>query len=115
RCEHGTIHLTWDLMTIYLDDETFTALGQALDKGAALIKPGKVAHQHCYVFHREEGYYQVWVRNVALNLSPADFLIFAELAQVALAELAGPPAAAKATPALRRTVKASPTHRFSWN
>lgn len=57
----------------------------------------------------------MWVRNIALNLSPADFLIFTELVQVALAELAGQPTPAMATPALRRTIKASTTHRFSWN
>ncbi|MCB0155617.1 MAG: hypothetical protein KDF65_12545 [Anaerolineae bacterium] len=57
----------------------------------------------------------MWVRNIALNLSPADFLIFTELVQVALAELSGPPAAAKAIPALRRTVTAATRHRFSWS
>ena len=122
RCEHGTIHLTWDLMTVYLDDDTFTGLVQVLEKGASLTKPGKVHHESCHVFHRELGYYQVWVRNIALNLSPADFLIFTDLAQVALAELptvkrqlSTPAAVNDPNPLLQGTVKASNNPRFSLN
>ena len=42
RCEHGTIHLNWDLITIYLDEATLAQITHALDKSHYLTKPGHI-------------------------------------------------------------------------
>jgi len=122
RCEHGTIHLSWDLITIYLDDKTFAVLTETLDKAAALFKPGKVQHNCCHIFHREPGYFQIWVRNVALNLSPADFKIFGDLVRAAGVELSIITSRSEVEKRFERLpkrfhrmVKASAINRFSLN
>ncbi len=122
RCEHGTIHLNWDWATIYLDDEIFGDLIEALDKAVLLHEPSRVQHKHCHVFFKKKGYFQVWIRNMSINLSSADFMIFAELARTAYSEL---PLVNNMHPvdnslrdvnlAQERTARASTNNRFSLN
>lgn len=121
RCEHGTIHFNWDWVTIYVDEETFAALVQLLRQGEQMSPAEHKHSKDCRLFYREWGYYQVWIRNVAINLSRIDFTIFANMAGVAWAELrqdSGEPAGGGLphhAGQLQRTVEAAVLNRFSIN
>ena len=84
QCEHKTIHLSWDLVTLYLNLSEFERLVGLLEQGTRLVKPTKLTESRCMVIYREQGFYQVWVRNVGVNLTPVDFRIFLDMARSAL-------------------------------
>jgi len=122
QCEHGTIHLTWDLVTMYLNFIEFEQLIGLLDRGVQLTGPSKIGEPNCVLVYKEQGFYQLWLRNVGINLTPVDFLILVDMARAAFKEVHE-----KQTPELmtrstgemsqifHRTVEASATISFSLN
>lgn len=95
QCEHGTIHLSWDLVTLYLNLSEFEHLVGLLERGTRLAEPSKISESSCILSYKKEGYYQLWVRNIAINLTPIDFLILVDLVRVVLLS---PAALARFTP-----------------
>jgi hypothetical protein len=121
QCEHETIHLTWDLVTIYLNPTEFEQVAELLEHGSRLATPATLRQPHNQLILREKGYYQLWLRNVALNLSPTNFLILVDLVRVALKNLdrdrpvALPGRVEELPKPLHHTVEASPNNSFSLN
>lgn len=122
QCEHGTIHLSWDLVTLYLNLSEFEHLANLLERGTCLAESSKITESPCILSYKKEGYYQVWVRNIALNLTPADFLLLVDLVRVALPATCDHPARGLTTPLIgeqprifQRTVAASAQVMFSLN
>jgi hypothetical protein len=117
-CEHGTIHLTWDVVTTYLDPETLVQVDEIIRYGQALQTSGHVQRGSCQLFYTQKGHFQLWIRAVGLALSPDDLEVLADLVQVALRQI-GDPAAQKQpeqqTQVYQHTVKASVRRTFSNN
>jgi hypothetical protein len=84
QCEHGTIYLTWDLMTLYLNLSEFVQLVQLLKRGPQMTEPTKLSEDQGVVIYKKQGFYQLWWRNLAIKFSRADFLTFVTMSQVAL-------------------------------
>lgn len=84
QCEHGTIHLGWDMVTLYLNLSEFEHLADLLERGVYLIETSKITELPYILSYKKEGYYQLWVRNIALTLAPIDFLLLVDLVRVAL-------------------------------
>lgn len=122
QCEHGTIHLSWDLVTLYLNFSEFEHLADLLERGVHLIETSKITQPPCILSYNEQGYYQVWIRNIVINLMPIDFLILVDLVRVALLAAGNQPGLGRTAPPreaqpqdLRRIVTASAHLRFSVN
>lgn len=122
QCEHGTIHLNWDLVTLYLNLSEFEHLAGLLERGIRLAEPSKITESPCMLVYKEHGYYQLWVRNIAINLTPIDFLILVDVVRAALwtvhenqtTEEVAPPTG-ELSQVFQRTVVASANGLFSLN
>jgi hypothetical protein len=84
QCEHGTIHLTWDLVTVYFNLIEFERLVLLLEQGSRLVEPAKIKESYVVLIYKEQGFYQLWWRNIAINLTPVDFLMLLNMSRVAL-------------------------------
>ena len=118
QCEHGTIHLTWDLVTLYLNSSEFDSLANLLEQGTRMSEPAKLTESPCILVYKERGYYQLWIRNLAINLTPVDFLILVDLVWVALRAAQAnkaPGGADELSQVLDSTVEASARPSFSVN
>lgn len=122
QCEHGTLHLTWDLVTLYLSTSAFERLFKLLERGTQLAEPAKINEPPYILSYKAQGYFQVWVRSFALNLTPIEFLILVDLVRVAwrtACEQPTPkwvaPSAGEQSPMFQRTVAASAQVTFSLN
>ncbi|MCQ3978189.1 MAG: hypothetical protein DPW09_32590 [Anaerolineae bacterium] len=122
QCEHGTIHLAWDLVTLYLNLSEFERLAGLLERGTRLAEPSKITESSCILSYKKEGHYQLWVRNIAINLTPIDFLILVDMVRVAWQaasnqQVVGPtrPPDREQPRIFRRTVAASANLWFSVN
>lgn len=122
RCEHGAIYLTWDLVTVYLNLREFEGLARLLDQGTYLAESSKIVEMGCILIYSEQGYYRLWIQNIAISLKPVEFLILADMVRVALKGVQEKQITAPAaTPALerfqgyQRTVTASANLSFSIN
>ena len=84
RCEHNTYHLTWDWVTVHINSTQFVELVEIVKESRKMPESPLLRKGHCRLFHDvEKGYYQFWLGNVAINLSPVDYLIFTDMAHVA--------------------------------
>ncbi|MCK6629240.1 MAG: hypothetical protein L6R45_29195 [Anaerolineae bacterium] len=122
QCEHGTLHLSWDLVTLYLSASEFEHLLNLLERGTRLVEPAKISEPPCILSYKAQGYFQLWIRNFALNLTPIDFLILVDLVRVAWRAACEQPAleqpsvsAGDQPPMFQRTVAASAQVSFSLN
>jgi hypothetical protein len=79
-CEHGTVHLAWDSVSLRLNVQRVRGLAEALKSCAQVARHFRIAasHEVCVVYD-EYDLYQVWVNGVGLCLSPADFQLFCRL------------------------------------
>lgn len=79
-CEHGTVHLAWDSVSLRLNVQRLGALVEALKSCAQVVRHFRIAasHEVCVVYD-EYNLYQVWVNGVGLCLAPADFQLFCRL------------------------------------
>lgn len=87
HCEHNTIHLTWDNATTYMDLETLAYVVELIEQGDVLERPGDVQYGLCRLFFTRNNNFQIWIRNVGLRLSRADFEVFASLIQEAFEKI----------------------------
>lgn len=118
QCEHGTIHLTWDLVTVYFNHIEFERLVFLLEQGTRLVKPAKISKPYMLLIYKEHGFYQLWWRNIAVNLTPVDFLIFLNMSRVALQVGPGKRVVAPRTDAankMARIIQAAAKISFSQN
>lgn len=122
QCEHGTIHLSWDMVTLYINSSEFEHLADLLERGVHLTETSKITESPCILSYKKEGYYQLWVRNIALNLDPIDFLLLVDLVRVALLAAGNQPIMGQSVPSneeqtqiFQRIVTASANLRFSMN
>lgn len=118
QCEHGTIHLTWDLVTLYLNFDEFDRLAALLEQGTRMNEPSRLTEAPCMLVYKEQGYYQLWIRNLAVNLTPIDFLILVDLVRGALRatqEPKTPDLVDELSQVLDGTVEASARLSFSIN
>ncbi len=118
QCEHGTIHLTWDLVTLYLNWPEFEHMVSLLEQGTRMAEPSKLIEAPCMLVYKKEGVYQLWIRNVAVNLTPLEFLILVDLVRVAFQTAQSPlesNEAGELAQVFRETVEASASVSFSIN
>jgi hypothetical protein len=118
KCEHGTVHLSWDLATLYFNLSEFEQIGCLLEQGLRLVEPAKLVESPWMLVYKKEGYYQLWLRNVAINLTPVDFLILVDMVRVALGAVGlakGSKEAGEWPQGLQATVQASARMSFSIN
>ncbi|MCB0167130.1 MAG: hypothetical protein KDI79_23075 [Anaerolineae bacterium] len=121
QCEHGTVHLTWDVVTVHLTPAQFYEVGELFTECHSTSFT-QVRRQKCLANYIEShNYYQLWLQGVGINLAPVDFQVLADLVSVALTELQRRPADRANKPGDQpaadrfKTVPASPSAPFSLN
>ncbi|MEM7335263.1 MAG: hypothetical protein AAF490_24510 [Chloroflexota bacterium] len=85
-CEHGTVHLTWDNMVIFLGVSELRELGFELD--VAIVEDNDFSKQIKILdeerFIQSEGFFDIWIGGYAVRLKPVDYLIFGSMISKAL-------------------------------
>ena len=76
-CEHGTIHFSWDHLTLYLRGEDYLSLDHCLDRALLNHKYGQMDMEDEMAMNAPSCL--LWVFDIALKLSFADLIIMAEL------------------------------------
>lgn len=87
RCEHGTIHLNWDWVTVRLRPNDFRRTVRLLEEGVTELSFNKICNGNYKVVQQENGYYQLWFGEVMLLLDVTDYLRLVDLARVAEQQL----------------------------
>ena len=57
QCEHGTIHLSWDLVTVYLTPIEFEHIVQLLERGTQMTEPAKISEPPGMLIYKNQGFY----------------------------------------------------------
>ena len=91
-CEHGTIHLSWDHLVLFITPRELVKLGMTLD---VAITQDHRFNKHKETFENEtqhwsvpeEGFFNIWVGRYALQLTPVDYLLFGSLVSRAINNL----------------------------
>jgi hypothetical protein len=89
QCEHGTIHLGWDLKTLRLRPEDFLQVGRFLEK-ANLGYEGEVNDGYNYLRQNKNGYLELWLHGMGLILSAVDFLMISDIVREGVQQLQNP-------------------------
>ncbi|MCB0211838.1 MAG: hypothetical protein KDJ52_21035 [Anaerolineae bacterium] len=117
QCEHGTLHLTWDTVTMHLSPALFHELVELL-KECSSTSFTQIRRQRCLMnYYENHQYYQLWFQSIALNLAPVDFMILVDMVTVALAEMQKQPpsSGSHSIDDGFNTIPASPGASFSLN
>lgn len=78
QCEHGTLHVTWDIATVRLRPNDFLALTRFLERHAANDEAS--ANEGWCVVERDARYTRrMWIGQVGLMVSADDFAILVAL------------------------------------
>lgn len=85
RCEHGTLHLNWDQVTVRLHPVDLLRAGYLLDQAQVhpeqdLFRAGTLG-----LVRDDQGNVQFWMANSCLYLPPVDFAQFGEMVRVVIA------------------------------
>ena len=84
QCEHVTIHLHWDFMTVYQNADEFEQLVSLLKQCMKIPSEfDQIEQGHCRLVYQEGGQFQIWVGNVALSLSTIELVIITSLTNLA--------------------------------
>lgn len=91
-CEHGTIHVKWDHLVIFMVPSELKRVAMVLqttvvEREATPLHPGLYRQQSDYWLAEHTGYFQVWIGPYALELSPVDYSLFSSLISRAAARL----------------------------
>ena len=83
-CEHGTVHLTWDSVSVRLPLSKLRAINCAVQECAQVAQHYRIAGTGdvCVVYDQYD-LYQVWCGGVGLCLAPADMQLFCQLLRAA--------------------------------
>jgi len=83
-CEHGTIHLSWDHLMLFITPGELDKLGMTIDAAITHNQHFKKYRealedetQHWSV--PEKGFFNIWVGRYALRLAPVDYLLFGSM------------------------------------
>ncbi|MCB0191830.1 MAG: hypothetical protein KDJ65_07800 [Anaerolineae bacterium] len=121
QCEHGTVHLTWDTVTMHLSPVLFHEMSELLMECSSTSFT-QIRRQRCLMnYFENHKYYQLWFQGVALNLAPVDFIILVDMVTVALAEMEKSPtdqpslSGSQSVDEQFKTIPASPGALFSLN
>lgn len=78
-CDHGCIHINWDLMNLHLRPLEFEPLVCLLQQAAMDSEATQLCQDECGIIRQKNGCCQLWIGNVALFFDPTDFLLFVDL------------------------------------
>ena len=89
-CEHGTIHINWEQVTVRLRPNDFRRMVRLLEEGATELNFNKICDGNLILVPQENGCHQVWCGNVMLLLDALAFLQLVQLARAAARQLDKP-------------------------
>ncbi len=79
-CQHDTFHIAWDYLMLHLQASDFKRLVKCLEQGLTTVQLGEIEDKgFCRIVQQENGYYQVWLGDILIFLTTAEFLKFANL------------------------------------
>jgi len=80
-CEHGIFHITWDIVTLSLNQHRFEQLYQLTRRTLPCRQaPIELRQQECRVIRfQEQDDYQITINRIGIELSPIDYPIFVSL------------------------------------
>jgi hypothetical protein len=87
RCEHGTIHLNWEQVTVRLRPNDFRRMVRLLEEGVTELNFNKLCDGSLILVPQENGYHQFWCGNIMLLLDALAFLQLVQLARAAAQQL----------------------------
>lgn len=102
QCEHTTIHINWDNLTLSVALKDFNRLTGLLEKAVMEVNPIKISEGHCCLVQQENGQVQLWVGDTGLLFTLSNFLSFVDLIRHAACRLKKVPPKSQITPPLRR-------------
>lgn len=72
QCEHGALHISWDISTIRLRPNDFWVLTQFLDRWGARSETPTVCEGWCQLSRDQYGAARLWVGQAGFALGPDD-------------------------------------------
>jgi hypothetical protein len=82
QCEHGIVHLDWDITTIRLRLRDFLTLAQFVERWDAGNEP-LLCEGWCQMTRGSHGAARLWIGQVGLAIAAADVAVFVALVQQA--------------------------------
>lgn len=86
QCEHGIVHLGWDITTIRLRLRDFLTLAQFVERWGARNEP-LLCEGWCQMTRNSHGAARLWIGQVGLAIAAADVALFVALVQQAASVL----------------------------
>ena len=90
RCEHGTVHLNWEQVTVRLRSNDFRRMVRLLEEGVTELNFNKICDGNLVLVPQENGYHQLWCGNMMLLLDSLAFLQLVQLVRAAAEQLDKP-------------------------
>src|SRR5262245_42388743 len=103
QCEHGALHVSWDIATVRLRPQDFLTLAQFLDRWGRPGHTSSAAEGWCQLTRDGRGSTRLWIGQVGLALAANEVAAFIGLVQqaAALLRMAGDQSAATQQEILR--------------
>lgn len=114
-CEHATVHLIWDVVTIRLHRDTLLRLATFLTRWALQPDQSVTQEQAFQLFASSDGSVHLWIAQAGLYLSATDALLFATLVCDATEMLASAAAPESPVSAAYCPMQVEEPHGFAGN
>jgi hypothetical protein len=89
QCEHGALHVSWDIATVRLRPHDFLTLAQFLARSGLRADIPAISEGWCHLARDERGSARLWIGQAGLALAAADLPRFVALVGRAAALLRG--------------------------
>lgn len=87
-CEHGTIHLSWERVTLHWHPKDFVQIARFLETAVPHVQQsGSYGDPDHFIHQEPNGYLQVWLAGTGFYLSPGDFESLVQITRVAARNL----------------------------
>ncbi|MEM7348504.1 MAG: hypothetical protein AAF485_30120 [Chloroflexota bacterium] len=82
-CEHGTIHLNWEQITLRLHPQAFKQVVRLVEQRVTDLACNKLCAGNCAIISQENGFYKFWYSNSMLLLDSPNFYQLVDLVRQA--------------------------------
>jgi hypothetical protein len=83
QCEHGALHVSWDITTVRLRPQDFLTLAQFLDRWGSSSNTSSAAEGWCQITCDRRGATRLWIGQVGLALAATELSTFVDLVRQA--------------------------------
>jgi hypothetical protein len=79
QCEHGALHVSWDITTLRLRPQDFMTLAQFLDRWGGPSEAPSITEGWCQLSRDRRGAVRLWIGQVGLALAATELNTLATL------------------------------------